>query len=193
MDENAIEAKGLKPLQPEFARIDAMKTAQDLAPVLAHLHTVGVNVMFNFSSGQDSKDSTSVIAPGRSGRPRTAREGLLFRDDEHSVATRKEYVAHVTRMLKLMGVPAAQAAKHADAIMSLETAMAKASLDVTSRRDPQKIYHLMTLAKFEAWTIPSTGAATSRDLDIPKIDNLNVVVAGFFHGSGTTPQIRIAG
>ncbi len=182
MDENAIEAKGLKSLQQEFARIDGMKTAQDLAPVLAHLHTVGVNVMFNISSGQDAKDSTSVIAQADQGGLGLPEKDFYTREDEHSVATRKEYVAHVTRMLKLMGVPAAQAAKDADDIMKLETAMAKASMDVTSRRDPQKTYHLMTLAKFESLDDSFSWSRYFAGLDIPKIENLNVVSPDFFTG-----------
>ena len=182
MDQNAIEAKGLKSLQQEFARIDAMKTAQDIAPVLAHLHTVGVNVMFNISSGQDAKDSTSVIAQADQGGLGLPEKDFYIREDEHSVATRKEYVAHMTRMLKLMGVPAAQAAKDADDVMALETAMAKASMDVTSRRDPQKVYHPMTLAKFESLDDSFGWSRYFAGLDIPKIDNLNVVTPDFFTG-----------
>jgi endothelin-converting enzyme/putative endopeptidase len=182
MDENAIEAKGLKPLQAEFARIDAMKTAQDIAPVLAHLHTVGVNVMFNISSGQDYKDSTVVIAQADQGGLGLPEKDFYFRDDERSVATRKEYVAYMTRMLKLMGVPAAQAAKDADDVMKLETAMAKASMDVTSRRDPQAVYHPMTLAKFESLDDSFGWSKYLAGLDIPKIDNLNVVSPDFFTG-----------
>jgi len=61
LDEKTIEAKGLSTLKTEFARIDAMKSSQDMAEVLAYLHQLGVNVLFNISSGQDFKDSTAVI------------------------------------------------------------------------------------------------------------------------------------
>jgi endothelin-converting enzyme/putative endopeptidase len=182
MDQSAIDAKGLKPLQAEFARIDAMKTAQDIAPVLAHLHTVGVNVMFNISSGQDNKDSTSVIAQADQGGLGLPERDFYTREDEHSVATRKEYVAYMTRILKLMGIPAAQAAKDADDVMKLETAMAKASMDVTSRRDPQAVYHPMTLAKFESLDDSFGWSRYFAGLDIPKIENLNVVSPDYFTG-----------
>ena len=182
MDESAIEAKGLKSLQAEFARIDAMKTAQDIAPVLAHLHTIGTNVMFNISSGQDFKDSTVVIAQADQGGLGLPEKDFYFRDDQRSVETRKEYVAHMTRMLKLMGETDAKAAKDADDVMKLETAMAKASMDVTSRRDPQNVYHLMTLAKFEGLDDSFAWNKYFAGLDIPKIDNLNVVSPDYFTG-----------
>lgn len=182
IDESAIDAKGLKPLQAEFARIDAMKTPTDIAPVLARLHTIGVNVMFNISSGQDFKDSTQVIAQADQGGLGLPEKDFYFRQDEHSVATRKEYVAHLTRLLKLMGVAEAQAAKEADDVMKLETALAKASMDVTSRRDPQAVYHPMTLVKFESLQDSFAWSRYFAGLDIPKIENLNVVAPDFFKG-----------
>ena len=107
-------------------------------------------MIFNFSSGQDVKDSNAVIGQADQGGIGLPEKDYYFRTDAKAVETRKEYVAHITRMLQLTGVAAADAAKQADAIMRLETALAKASLDVTSRRDPQQTYHKMKLAEFEA-------------------------------------------
>src|SRR6185437_16008818 len=126
LDQKTIDAKGLKPLQPELDKIDAMKSAADLAPLLAHLHRLGVNVLFNISSGQDFKDSTAVIGNADQGGLGLPERDFYFRTDARTVATRKEYVAHMTRLLKLMGVSAAQADEQAAAVMKLETAMAKA-------------------------------------------------------------------
>ncbi len=180
LDQKAIDAKGLKPLQPELDKIDAMKTATDLAPLLAHLHRLGVNVLFNISSGQDFKDSTAVIGNADQGGLGLPERDFYFRDDERSVATRKEYVAHLTRMLKLMGVPQAQAEKQAADVMALETAMAKASADVTSRRDPSSLYHMMTLSKFEALDDSFSWSRYFTALKAPKMDNINVVEPDFF-------------
>ena len=49
----------------------------------------------------------------------------------------KQYVQHITNMLKLMGEPEAKAASDAQKIMQLETALAKVSMDMTSQRDPK--------------------------------------------------------
>jgi endothelin-converting enzyme/putative endopeptidase len=182
LDEKTIEAKGIGALKTEFARIDAMKGMQDMPELLAHLHRIGVNVLFNISSGQDFKDSTAVIGNADQGGLGLPEKDYYFRDDAKSVATRKEYVAHTARMLKLMGETDAQAAKDAGEIMKLETALAKASMDVTSRRDPASVYHLMTLSKFEALDDSFGWSRYFTALKSPKMDNINVVAPDFFKG-----------
>jgi endothelin-converting enzyme/putative endopeptidase len=67
MDVNAINQKGIAPLQPELDRIRAMKNLRDFAGEVARLHRIGVDVLFNFSSGQDFKDSTAVIGQADQG------------------------------------------------------------------------------------------------------------------------------
>lgn len=182
LDEKAIEAKGLKSLQTEFSRIDAMKAPQDMAEVVAHLHRMGINVLFNISSGQDFKDSTAVIGQADQGGLGLPERDFYFREDARSVATRKEYVAHLGRLLKLMGVPEAQAAQQADDVMKLETALAKASMDVTSRRDPASVYHIMTMAQFEALSDSFAWKRYFAALQVPQMEKLNVVAPDFFKG-----------
>ena len=55
-------------------------------------------------------------------------------------------------MLVLAGEPAEKAKTDADAIMRIETALAKASLTRVERRDPHKTYHLMTVAELSQLT-----------------------------------------
>jgi endothelin-converting enzyme/putative endopeptidase len=180
LDQEAIDARGLKPLQKELNAIDAMKSTQDLAPVLAHLHRIGVNVLFNISSGQDFKDSTAEIGNADQGGLGLPERDFYFRDDARTVATRKEYVAHLARLLTLMGVPQAEADEQAAAVMKLETGMAKGSADVTSRRDPASLYHMMTLKQFEALSDSFNWTAYFAGLKAPNMDRINVVEPDFF-------------
>ena len=62
MNEKAIDAARAKPLQDEFKKIDAIKDRNDLLKEIAHLQTIGVGAVFLFTSGQDAKNSTMVIA-----------------------------------------------------------------------------------------------------------------------------------
>ncbi|HEY4089828.1 MAG TPA: M13 family metallopeptidase, partial [Bryobacteraceae bacterium] len=180
LDQKAIDARGLTPLKKDLDAIDAMKSPRDLAPVLARLHRLGVNVLFNISSGQDFKDSTAVIGNADQGGLGLPERDFYFRDDARTVATRKEYVAHLTRLLKLMGVQQAQADEQAAAVMKLETAMAKASADVTSRRDPASLYHMMTMAQFQALSDSFSWTQYWAGLKAPKMDKINVVEPDFF-------------
>ena len=46
MDEPLINKVGVTPLNPEFAAIEHIKTLKDLQKEIAHLHELGVNVLF---------------------------------------------------------------------------------------------------------------------------------------------------
>jgi predicted metalloendopeptidase len=138
MDEATINKKGIQALQPELDRIRAIKNLRDFSAEIAHLHHIGVDVLFNFSSGQDFKDSNAEIGQADQGGIGLPEKDYYFRTDAKSVETRKEYVAHITRMLQLLGASPADAAKQANTILTLETAIAKVSLDVTSGVIPRR-------------------------------------------------------
>jgi len=164
MDEKAIDAKGLAPLQPELDRIANLSDKSQLAAEIAHLHRIGIGALFDFSSGQDFKDSSLVVAQlDQSGLGLPDRDYYL-KDDAKSVELRQKYVTHVQRMLELAGEKPDDAKAHAQTVMRLETEMAKGSLDLVSRRDPEKVYHPMKKAELAAaspalrWTEYFTGA-----------------------------------
>jgi len=57
MDTVNIEKAGIAPLNAEFARIDSVTDIHSLLNSIAHLQTVGVDVLFSFHVGQDDKIS----------------------------------------------------------------------------------------------------------------------------------------
>ena len=71
------------------------------------------------------------------------------RTDSGSVALRTKYVAHVAKMLELLGEPTADAEKDAHRAMDIETRLAKASLTRVQRRDPVANYHKMGVADLD--------------------------------------------
>ena len=176
MDETTINQKGLGPLQAEIDHINAMQSPQDLAEVLGRLHRAGIDVLFSFGSAQDLKDSTAVIGWADQGGIGLPERDYYFRDDAKAADTRKEYIAYMAKMLGLMGLPAAEA----EQVMALETAMAKASMDVTSRRDPTKLYHMMKMTEFQALADSFNWSRYFAALGAPKLDVLNVAAPDFF-------------
>jgi endothelin-converting enzyme/putative endopeptidase len=178
MDEDAVHAEGLKPLQPELDRIAALTDKKQLTQLLVHYTMINVNAFFNYGEQQDLTDATKQIAFVDQAGIGLPERDYYFRTDDAAVKTRKEYVDHIGNMLKLMGEPADQAATDAQKIMTLETALAKASMDVTSRRDPHATYHVMTIAKLGElapsidWTpfIAATGVSGIADLNVASPD-----------------------
>ncbi len=146
MDEGAVEAAGLEPLAADLDAIDALRSAKDLAPLLARLHRAGVNAGFGYGSDQDYKDSTSVIAlVDQAGLGLPDRDYYL-KNDPKSGELRRAYEWHVARSFGLAGSAPKAAAEHAAAVMKVETALAKASMDRVARRDPMNTYHKKTRA-----------------------------------------------
>ena len=150
MDEKAIDAKGLAPLQPELDRIRALKDKSGLAQEIARLHRHGVDALFEFGSGQDSRDSSQVMAQLDQGGLSLPDRDYYLKEDPESAALRQKYVAHVQRMFELAGEEPEKAKADAATVLEMETALAKASLDRVSRRDPEKVYHKMTRQEVEA-------------------------------------------
>jgi endothelin-converting enzyme/putative endopeptidase len=180
MNEAVINSLGTKPLQPELALITAIQDKTTLAKELGHLHAMGVNVFFNFSSGQDFKNSNEVIAQADQGGLGLPERDYYFKDDDRSKEIRREYVKHVAAMFRLLGTAGPQADAQADAVMKLETALAKGSLDVTARRDPANVYHRMPLSQLENLEPSFDWTDYLKEVNAPPIQELNVAVPDFF-------------
>jgi endothelin-converting enzyme/putative endopeptidase len=149
MDEKTVEAAGLKPLEDELGQIRGLRDKAQLAAVVARLQREGADVMFQFSSGQDFKDSNQVIAQVDQGGLGLPERDYYLKQDAQSAKLRGEYVEHVARMFVLAGETAAEARAGAETVMKMETALAEGSLDIVSRRDPEKVYHKIATREME--------------------------------------------
>jgi putative endopeptidase len=180
MDEKTIEATRTKPLDDEFKNIDAVKDRNDLLKEIAHLHTIGVNVLFNFGSGQDAKDSTHEIAQAVQGGLGLPDRDYYTKTDEASKKLRDQYVDHVAKMLALLAEPAATAADDAKKILALETKLAEASRTRVQLRDPQKNYNKMPLRLLQNLTPDWNWSDYFKHLDVLPPADVNVHQPEFF-------------
>ncbi len=161
MDEPAIEKLGAAPLKPYLDQINGLTSKKQLPALLAeiHLRTASSGIFFGFSSSQDYGDSSQVIAFATAGGLGLPDRDYYTRSDPNSVALRQKYVAHVQRMLELLGDTPDVAQREAVTIMAMETRLAEASLTRVERRDPHKLYHKVDLAALQAlspsfdWTV----------------------------------------
>ena len=144
MDEKAAEAAGAKPIEGELARIAAIHSTAALQAEVAHLQAEGVHVLFGFGSEQDRRDSEQVIAGIREGGLGLPDRDYYLKDDDRSRDIRAKYVAHVARMLSMLGESPARGRKGAEAVMAIETELAKVSMTRVERRDAEKTYHRLS-------------------------------------------------
>jgi putative endopeptidase len=146
MNTAAIDALGAKPIQPVLTRIEALKTRPELVAAISQLHhAYAGSFFFGSGTGQDAIDSSLVIVELGAGGLGLPDRDYYLKDDAKSVKLREQYVAFVQQLLKLGGESADQAKSDADAILRIETALAKSSLTRVDQRDPHKIYHMMTV------------------------------------------------
>ena len=182
MDENAVEAAGLKPLEPEFARIAAIKDRAGLQVEIARLQEQGVNAAFLFGSEQDLKDSAEVIGGIGQGGLGLPERQYYVDDDDRSKQLRASYVQHVTNMFTLMGDDATKAAAEANTVLDLETSLARGSTKREDLRDPVKNYHRMDLAKLDGFTPHISWANYFAAIGAPAIKSADLGQLDFFQG-----------
>jgi putative endopeptidase len=180
MDTSAVDAAGAKPIEPDMARIAAVKDVASLQLETARLQAQGVGAMFRFASRQDAKDSTQVIAAAGQGGLGLPDRDYYLRDDEKSKKLRDAYVAHAQKLFELLGDPSDKAAAEAKTIIGIETALAKASMSNVDLRDPNKTYHRMSVEDVQTLA-PNISWATYFDqVGAPGLKDLNVGQPDFF-------------
>jgi endothelin-converting enzyme/putative endopeptidase len=175
-----INGQGLKPLQPELNRIATLKTKADLTALLAHDQLIGVNAFLNFGEQQDFADARKEIAAVDQGGLGLPERDFYLRTSDNDQKIRQKYVEHIGKMFGLMGESEEAAKADAKKVMDLETALAKASLDITSERDPKAIYHITTVADLEAMTPAIHWKQFFSDAGAPPVTELNVTYPPFF-------------
>jgi predicted metalloendopeptidase len=156
MDSAAIDARGISPLQPDFDRIAAITTRDDLNRTLAALQFIGrpsggVNGFaggFRLTSGQDRKNPSRVIAQLTSQSIFSLPDrDYYFKQDAKSQELRDAFIQHAAKLLELSGTPTDDAARQSRDILAFETALAEPVMTIAQRRNPENTYHLMNLAE----------------------------------------------
>ncbi len=145
MDESRLEALGLKPLQAEFAAIDAISDKKEIPALIAHLNRIGAGAPYAFSINQDARNSLQyAVIVRQSGLGMPDRDYYL-KDDAKLKDTRAKYLVHIGKMLGMAGDADAQS--HAAAILDLETALAQVQWTRVENRDPIKTYNKTAIAE----------------------------------------------
>jgi putative endopeptidase len=180
LNEDAINKKGIAVLKPEFDKINALKSKSQLTDLIAHLHDQGIDVFFGFGSEADFKNASMVIAQADQAGLSLPDRDYYLKNDPKSVELQKAYVEHVTNMFKLLGDTPQKAAAEANAVMNIETALAKGSMDIVSRRDPLALYHKLSTQEWQALAPGLSMQKYLTDIGAPPVSSLNVVAPDFF-------------
>ncbi len=183
MDTALIDQKGLTPLKTALDHIAALKDTKQIGTLAGDLAMHGDPApLFRFGVQQDEKDSSKQIAGiSQAGLSLPDRDYYLS-DSPRFQRIRQEYREHVTRMFTLAGDSPERAASETDAVLKIETAMAKASMPRVEMRDPKAIYHIYTVADLQKLAPGFDFGVYFKDVKVRPFDTLNVATPDYFKG-----------
>lgn len=184
MNEQKIEAEGIKPLEAELQRIDQISDLLTLEDQIARFHAHRIPAVFGFGAAQDFKDSTTIIAQAVQGGLGLPDRDYYLSDDPKSKATRDEYAKHVARTFELIGDTPERAAAEAATVMKIETKLAENSSTRVQRRKPEANYHPMLKVQLIEMTPDFDWDRYFRGVGLSEIGKVNVGQPDFFKAAG---------
>ncbi len=192
MNTTAIDRSGYVPLEPDFARIAAIRSRADLNAVLAEFQRMGrpfgatngaVVGPFRVTSGRDPKNPNRVIARvvERDGAGRTGSSifslpdrDYYFREDAKSNQIRTAFLQHAAKLIQLTGTSPADATEQAQTVFNFEKTIAESVMTIAEKRDPDKTYHPMDLAGLKGLAPNVDWTLLLRELGLPESTTVNV-------------------
>lgn len=167
MDSVRLNREGWSPIKPTLDKIAAIKNRKEYQLVCAQLdRNGGSTMMFGIGAGADQKDSEwNLVAVGQGGLGLGERDYYLS-DDAQNKRVLEAYKQYLKKLFTLTGADEATAEKKTQAVIAIETEIAKASYDKVKQRDIDANYHKMTYTQLIS--------------DFPGIDWGNVFLASGF-------------
>src|SRR3984957_16480767 len=145
MDVDELQKRGLEPVKPALARIAALSDSKGIATLIGELAAAGDPVpLFKLEVEPDPKDTKELIlslSPAE--LPLLERETYGGADAPYIF---NQYEGHVVRVFKLAGDTLQQAMGEEGAVLGIEKALERASTNRAESADPEKRYHMLTLA-----------------------------------------------
>jgi putative endopeptidase len=147
MDSLMAERIGAAIVKPWLSRIDALKGRADIAKFLVDQRRYGMNSFFGVEVEPDMKKSdlmmTYLVAQGI-GLPD---RDYYLKNDPKSKETRDKYKEHIGKIFGLIGSSPSASKAGAEAVLKLETQLARATMTKEEHRQPEKMYHRMALGE----------------------------------------------
>lgn len=148
MDSVRLNREGAAPLKPVLAKVEAIKNKKEYQLVMAQLDYHGVGaMMFGISVGADQRNASQNIVGISQGGIGLGERDYYLNDDEQTVKVRNAYKEYIKTLFQLVGDDEQTAQKKTDALLAIETRIAKASYDNVKLRDVNANYHKMGYAQ----------------------------------------------
>ena len=182
LDSLKRNADGAAPVMEQLAAINAVSNHKELSAMAGRIHVESASPFFGFYIGADEKNSTMNLLQFYQGGISMSDRDYYLLEDESTVKIRNAYRQYIDRLFVLAGYSAEEAAKAADAVLALETEIAKVSVDRATLRDVHKNYNKMSVKEFTAKYDFLDWNEFFRETGISKSTELNAGQIPFFEG-----------
>ena len=146
MDSVKLNADGMKPIQEDLNRLASIK---DKSEVLQAMIDLSGSAYFAFYVGADIMDSKTNIFQLYQGGIGLGEKEYYLDSDEQTLKIRNAYQEHIVKMFQLVGQDEATAKQSMEAVMEIETRLAKVAFSAVEQRDPAANYHKMTVEELK--------------------------------------------
>lgn len=145
MDSVRLNREGWAPLKPTLDKIAAIKDKREYQLVTAQLDRNGEGtMMFGIGADADQKDAEwNIVSIGQGGLGLGTRDYYLS-DDAQNKRVLEAYKIYLKKLFTMTGADEASAEKKMQAVINIETEIAKASYDQVKLRDIDANYHKMS-------------------------------------------------
>ena len=145
MDSAKLNTEGIEPIKADLERIASVKDKEEIVPLMAELSHIGIRPYFTFFVDADIMDSKSNLFQLYQGGISLGEKEYYLDTDEATTDIRNKYKEHIVKMFRLAGFDESAARKNMEAVLEIETRIAKASFSAVEQRNPAANYHKMTL------------------------------------------------
>ncbi|MBX9402734.1 M13 family metallopeptidase [Lysobacter sp. BMK333-48F3] len=172
MDRAARDAAGIRPLQPVLDKIAKIDSQSALIAAFGRADLDGSAAPVRLGVDLDRKDPDQYLVGLRVGGLGLPDRDYYLNQDARFVGIRTAYLAHIERMLGFAGASDAKA--RAQAVLALETELAKPQWERAKLRDRDKTYNVSSFAELGKQYTGYDWAAQLKAQGMPAIDRVNV-------------------
>jgi putative endopeptidase len=161
-------------LKKDFKMIDDINNIKGIVHAAAYVHTVAGSPMFSFGVGQDDRISSKNAVFIWQGGLSLPDKRYYFDADSAAMMIRQKFVMHASSMFKIFGYHDVKAKQAAENLMTLETALAKASRNREDTRDPLKNYNKISFKQLAKTTPNLDWYIFTKDVGLRTVDTVIV-------------------
>lgn len=144
MDSVRRNREDYDPIRPLLNEIESIRTRQDVQHAQARLHALNIENFFGIGCDADLKDARWNLMQVNQGGLSMGESDYYLGDDEPTRLIREAYREYVKKLFLMTGKDEATAQQQMEAVLAIETQIAKASYSPTKLRDVEGNYHKMS-------------------------------------------------